>query len=76
MHLLYCFIRLISMMTDIFVWYYAKGLNIQEEDPVDESEVVTATTINNTADIGVTKNDIVLSAWPYPADNLRKADKQ
>uniref|UniRef100_A0A1I7WM68 Uncharacterized protein n=1 Tax=Heterorhabditis bacteriophora TaxID=37862 RepID=A0A1I7WM68_HETBA len=32
MHLLYTIIRLVSMLTDIYVCYHAKGLNILEEE--------------------------------------------
>ncbi|KAH7696397.1 Protein F47E1.2, partial [Aphelenchoides avenae] len=32
MHYMYCALRFISMLIDIFVWYHAKGINLQEEE--------------------------------------------
>jgi sodium-independent organic anion transporter len=32
MHIVYCVIRLVSCTTDLYVWYYAKDLNILEEE--------------------------------------------
>lgn len=66
MHLLYCAIRIISMMTDIYVWYYAKGLNIQEEDDEKEEKKLP----ENYAD------NIAMSNLPIiTSDNWPESDK-
>ncbi|KAH7723942.1 Protein F47E1.4 [Aphelenchoides avenae] len=51
MHYMYCVIRGISLIADLFVFYYAKGLNLlDEEDPkAAESEAETAATRENVA---------------------------
>lgn len=47
---MYCLIRGISLIADLFVFYYAKGLNLlDEEDPKAESEAETAATRENVA---------------------------
>lgn len=48
---MYCVIRGISLIADLFVFYYAKGLNLlDEEDPkAAESEAETAATRENVA---------------------------
>ncbi|CAB3399717.1 unnamed protein product [Caenorhabditis bovis] len=40
MHLLYVCIRLIALLTDIFVWWHSKNLNIMEEPPNEENEII------------------------------------
>lgn len=73
MHLLYVGIRLISMMTDLYVLYYAKGLNIQEEEeqeqPDDETKrndessevVVRAASLSDPHSLN---EEVVMAAWP------------
>lgn len=51
MHYMYCALRFISMLIDIFVWYHAKGINLQEEEEK---------TLENQAETEATKEVIAL----------------
>lgn len=39
MHFTYAAVRLVSMLTDIYVWYHAKDLNILEEEKSDNGDL-------------------------------------